>query len=1420
MGNIPQYPMMSPGFYSPGQMVFNNNPELSQLIATFGGGLLNSMVGPGHFMPHMMPTQQLVDQFALRNHQNNVRQAALNIAGDNTANVSSRFLALRSAFTDSAPTDLNKAQADQMAGIVNNPMAKILLGQFLGPENAEAFLHGSRGDVSALGAAISRTGYFRDNPLGGGRMNADALTSYTRAVFSELYEPSGDLDEIIEQARDDDVNVQKKARRRLKRAAIAGPNRERLTDDQVDATTEIVEDAEVVNRLTALPEAKERVNTLYKKYVQGGKETDTVKQAETLVKFERAIKEADVLKERESTIGGLAKRAEMVPVHEMHGFMAGQAGQIQEHMFQRGLLPKSLGRMDADERVKTINDYVNTAPLSENETRKLAREMAEKSLLDKRNNSADAMEYRSDTSVARRSAIIDSLESAFTQKIETAQAEIKKTATGAAGALKSDELAQLPGVAELAATTDGKRTADALKKYTGAVSAIRDIFGDNGNPNAPLPALLAALEGLTGGAVGSMRPQQIESTLRQMQSIAKEAGIGFEQMAAISTQVDAQAAQLGLTPADAMRLKPAAMAAAKVMQDTGAFSTPIYGQLDRGASMARAGELITAGAASGNARAMGALESIYRADPTRFADDSEIKRALDAARDEKGDGTYTFIDPNTNQPVTRNIRDLLGEYGESAVLGMLERGGVSRSEFAAQYNNPTNLQFVSPTFGYLTQRASIVQELQTGAIGGQLSARIDDQNALAGLTPEAASTAKYAAGKAVAGLILDTAGLPPEDQRKEIQKQAQSQIEQQLIASGFDEQEAARLAPLISTPVQDSPFLNELVGRANTLYAHRTGGEHMAEAAKRHGQQRDTKTAQEMARHEDIQRMRAAAGIRYETAPAQRFSDFLLELGNTGEKFTTTGLLDALIPQTTDRQVFRDFTQGSEASIDALGDLQRESMVSRQDIDAAVEAAKQNPAQGGVELKRLAGIPANVRLVQEDELKTRTTDALKTQTAADLEKLYEKYAGEKITTDLQGDANKDKLIAALEQQMAARPDRKIEMRRELLRGTDVIGIEEAAAGAARNINTVKEGATFRNGQRIEYADLARYREQIAAGIIKGDNDSIGTASLATLKAYGSSISADEQEKVTQALTTRGDTGANQLRALKDDAAFLRNDPNRDKIFAHYEALQKYAGEGLGRVTGLDVIPDEKDFFPPDSQERVAEIIAKAIKEAFYPGSTNTGANNTPPTPAQQQQQPSQPPPRQPRRGRRPPVRPTGLQSATRVSMAPEALPDAEQIDDEIAQETLQATNDETLMRANGVSSANIQTDSLSQQPTFAAGPPRPDAPAGAERAASVTGPLAQTVPDISTGLRQQKQTTQSAYALPASMQTVNAAQYSAAASPTTASQPAVNLKGTLAITGLQEAILNAYGSQVVDTGGAPVVLEPTNTGRTAAPSGR
>src|SRR5476649_2789474 len=79
--------------------------------------------------------------------------------------------------------------------------------------------------------------------------------------------------------------------------------------------------------------------------------------------------------------------------------------------------------------------------------------------------------------------------------------------------------------AAMAAVYDLRERPRSLKSYTAAIAAVRDLFGDNGRPNAPMRELIAGLEALTAGAVGQIDPGRLNGLVRNTYNLAKQTGI-------------------------------------------------------------------------------------------------------------------------------------------------------------------------------------------------------------------------------------------------------------------------------------------------------------------------------------------------------------------------------------------------------------------------------------------------------------------------------------------------------------------------------------------------------------------------------------------------------------------------------------------------------------------------------------------------------------------------------------------------------------------------------------------------------------------------------------------------------------------------------------------------------------------------------
>lgn len=932
-------PFLYPGMYNPGQFAFSNNAEMSQLISMFAMPLLGQMAGPGNFMPHMMPGQALFDQFTMRNYQQQQQAATYALAGAQNNTLSSGLLGLSGAFTNGPITGANRSQAATMAGILNNPMVKSVMGMALGPENVEAMLHGSKGDIQNLGAAVNRMGYFRRDPSGGGRMDAHSLEDLTTGVFSHLYEPQGDTKRMAAEARSGDRG----SLRKLQEAA--------RMEDRV-----VVSDSDIETRLRNQGDSE--VDRLYKKYVRGGTATDAATQASELTKFDRAIKESGVLHGTEASVGMLQSRANRVPVDEMHGFMSGQVSQLMENLAQRGVLPPSVGSLSTKDRVGAIAE----TKLDDATLDRMAQKMAQRDL--EGSDTEAGRRYREAADDTERQKELDAATGRYRDSIRSTKEEADKYARGES-TKSAEEILQSTGGEALAGNVDASRSANKLKEYTEALSAVRDIFGDNGNPNAPMPALMAALDQLTQGGMGQMKPAQMASTLRQMQTLARETGTGMQQLAQMSAVAGNLGQQLGIAPSITMQNVAATMGITKAAMDSGAFSTGTFGTMGKEQFQMQTMQMLQEGDASGNAKSMAALARIYEMDPDRFKG-TELEAAMAAYNDPNSDGTYTFKDPKTGQSVTRNIYEDIGKGRQFAAQDLLISSGGTQNDFYAAVYDPLTQQFARAGAGYMTQKHERIQTLSAYSTEGALRAQMAGTDTLAGMNDAQITSA----GEVITGMILDSADMGPKQQVDYLQNHMKDRLKEHFVKQGKSEEEAAKMADEMSQKmVGDKSAVNRLLGNVGQTAQH-FYNQNLAAMSQQYGHNRDVYGMLEVgdakARSDAQKRM-----IGYESTVGQRAADYLIDIGERGENFNLDQFMKAMAPVIGDDEVLRQYSGEMGAGMQTMARERNKYQVTQKHIDALHEKASKGgagAAEAQAELRRLGNVADDAVIVTNEDI--------------------------------------------------------------------------------------------------------------------------------------------------------------------------------------------------------------------------------------------------------------------------------------------------------------------------------------------------------------------------------------------------------------------------------------------------------------------
>lgn len=984
MGEGPlNYDWHNPSPYIPGMVAMPNNPELGQLMGLFAGQVLGPMFGPQNFVPHLAAGGiGPMDQYAMRHFQQQQLISANAIGSANNADVANRLLALRTIFSKDPATEQNRNQATFAAGILNNPFVKGIAGQIVGPETLEAAMHGTRGDVSQLHSSTMRAGFFMRDPSGARRMDAQSMEDFSRGVYAHIYEEGGDFNRLEQEAATaKDENVRKESRRRLKKAA-------RVRDD-VDILTE----ADFIGRVN--PEdlaTKDRIDQAYKKYVQG-KETDTIKQAEAIAKIQPAVQETGLLNDKEMLLPHLRRAAEKMQVAGMHGLMAGQVGQLQEYMLQRGMLPQALGSMTAADRVKLMG-----GELDQDTLRRLATTAAERELMTKES-------YRSMSPQEQKTQLDAETNKQIATLTETSKA-IKQYNDGAPDKKSIADLEKMGGFETIAGNVDAQRTASALKKYSGAVDAVREIFGDNGNPNAPMPALLAALDHLTHGANFQMDAKEVETSLRQMQMTAREAGIGFEQMAGMAAQMGAMGQMMGVAPTTVMHNQVNAMAMIKTMRDTGTFANPRFGAMGQGEALQLVSQKMIAGDASDNARAMAAAASIYKAGKGTFAADSEFALAMEAYLG--GKDTY-----KTAAGETKNLFELVGRQGPAAIAKMFTDAGGSQAELMAAFRSPIAMEFMRAGAGMQTMKYEAVRDINNFAVGGTTTARIRDfaqKNAGSALSGQNAENIGNIAGNKLTGMLVDTASMKTDEQFAFIQRELPQQLKQSFKEQlGVDDATADKLAQeavqaTIGTGDEQKRKLLEFRSQADMIIHGMSGGQ--LDIVKLSQMFRGDTVGQSLQAAQADRRVaarRAEVGQGFKSHPFARLSDYLLDAGMTGEKLNISRAMSEFLNIVPNKELAGRYIEGMQGGLTAANE--RLSAITYTD-KRLNELAGANTAAADKELLELAkdaGMdPSKISLESSDAYNKRGETAanrlLATGDKEQITQAYLKASGNTSTT--------------------------------------------------------------------------------------------------------------------------------------------------------------------------------------------------------------------------------------------------------------------------------------------------------------------------------------------------------------------------------------------------------------------------------------
>lgn len=276
---------------------------------------------------------------------------------------------------------------------------------------------------------------------------------------------------------------------------------------------------------------------------------------------------------------------------------------------------------------------------------------------------------------------------------------------------------------------DGSRIQNRLKELSGAVSAMKDIFGDLGRQDAPMSELFSALENLTQSGLSRMGAGRAEKLAREVQQMAKLTGVGMDAVLTMHTGAASLASSMGLDRSFAPQAVKSSLAFATAYgQTSGGFSA--WGKMGKEEMMAYDQRLRMQAAGSEMANQAGAV--------MRLGDQGLLQ----------GDARKLY------EQIKSGDTSALQYMAPGDFVEFLQKGGVSRNAAAqAMHNRYANQEFVQrynlgDKVREQQREADVIPKMQAvlgQSLAASLAGRLGNRQAaaMAGQTGDALSRALF-----------------------------------------------------------------------------------------------------------------------------------------------------------------------------------------------------------------------------------------------------------------------------------------------------------------------------------------------------------------------------------------------------------------------------------------------------------------------------------------------------------------------------------------------------------------------------------------------------------------------------------------------------------------------------------------------------
>jgi hypothetical protein len=402
-------------------------------------------------------------------------------------------------------------------------------------------------------------------------------------------------------------------------------------------------------------------------------------------------------------------------LNDVSGLSAGRMGSVANDLAQRGLLPVSMGMLPESQRRQELRKAENRpANLEENVARDIAdaRFMKSNEKFGPDDAADDDKKTYAQFTPQERREFLDA-------RMRQNDNEIITASRGSARAVldtidnddskTTEEIKDMEGGSSAVRRVDATRVGNKLKEYTGAIDAVRSIFGDNGMGNAPMQQLIAALDSLSQGGMSSMQPGKLENIMRRTQMASRDAGVSMEALMGLTARGGALADQNGLARDMVPGAVIATMERGAAMRDQGAFA-PGFGKADSNTAMLRVMDQTVQADASNASRLASVARRIVKenegnAEFAGRAGTEDLKSFVAAM--ERGDSTFT----NAAGKVV-NINEQMGQNSGAFFQDMFKQAGLSDDEVSARFYDEVNTQeYLMPGFTAAAQRYEVTQQL-------------------------------------------------------------------------------------------------------------------------------------------------------------------------------------------------------------------------------------------------------------------------------------------------------------------------------------------------------------------------------------------------------------------------------------------------------------------------------------------------------------------------------------------------------------------------------------------------------------------------------------------------------------------------------------------------------------------------------------